>query len=106
MAIVALGGLEICDGGHWLIVMKKGQRHGLSESLEMLPPPSFRFHAQSIRASKRAEPDLAMLQGSERNGLITGVTAQPLRMMQRKAAQTAGGILLAACYHQCWPGRA
>jgi hypothetical protein len=23
MTIVALGGLEVCDGGHWLIVMKK-----------------------------------------------------------------------------------
>ena len=26
MAIVALGGLEVCDGAHWLIVMKKGRR--------------------------------------------------------------------------------
>jgi len=23
MAIVALGGLEVCDGAHWLVVMKK-----------------------------------------------------------------------------------
>jgi hypothetical protein len=31
MAIVALGGLEVCDGAHWLIVMKKGQPPGLGE---------------------------------------------------------------------------
>jgi len=37
MAIVALRGLEVCDGGHWLVVMKKGQRHGPSEGLDMLP---------------------------------------------------------------------
>jgi hypothetical protein len=23
MAIVALGGLEVCDGGHWVVVMKE-----------------------------------------------------------------------------------
>ncbi len=23
MAIVAWGGLEVCEGGHWLVVMKK-----------------------------------------------------------------------------------
>jgi hypothetical protein len=36
-AIVALGGLELCDGGHWLVVMKKGQRPGLGEGLDTLP---------------------------------------------------------------------
>jgi len=35
MAIVALGGLEVCDGGHRLVVMKKGRRPGLSEGLDM-----------------------------------------------------------------------
>jgi hypothetical protein len=37
MAIVALGGLEVCDGGHWLVVMKKGQRPGPSEGLDTAP---------------------------------------------------------------------
>jgi hypothetical protein len=37
MAIVALGGLEVCDGAHWLIVMKKGQTPGLGEGLGTLP---------------------------------------------------------------------
>jgi len=35
-AIVALGGLEVCDGGHRSFVMKKGRRPGLSEGLDML----------------------------------------------------------------------
>ena len=40
------------------------------------------------------------------NGLITEVKAQPLSMMQRNAARTSGGILLAACQDQCWAGKA
>jgi hypothetical protein len=29
MGILALGGLEVCDGGHWLGVMKKGSSVGI-----------------------------------------------------------------------------
>jgi hypothetical protein len=51
MAIVASGGLEVCDGAHWLIVMKKGRRAGLG--------------------GNEARAGLAVLSGSERYRLVT-----------------------------------
>ena len=50
MAIVALGGLEVCDGGHWLLVMKKVEGPRPSEGSDTLP--------------------LQNLRGSERKGLV------------------------------------
>ena len=53
MAIVALGGLEVCDGAHWLIVTKKGRRAGLG--------------------GNEAKAGLAVLRGSERYRLVATV---------------------------------
>jgi hypothetical protein len=43
MTIVALGGLEVCDGAHWPVVMKKVEgpvRRGLGQAT---PPKSAGF---------------------------------------------------------------
>ena len=37
MTIVALGGLEVCEGGHWLIVMKKESKVPPKRSLDGPP---------------------------------------------------------------------
>jgi len=48
MAIVALGGLEVCDGAHWVIVMKKDQRPSLCERLGTLSHRVSAAHSTNV----------------------------------------------------------
>jgi|ERR1039458_9501271 predicted nucleic acid-binding protein len=41
MAIVALGGLEVCDGAYWLIVMKKESKAPTKRSLDGPPAQQY-----------------------------------------------------------------
>jgi hypothetical protein len=54
MAIVALGGLEVCDGGHWLVVMKKSRGPSVRGGEMGSPGPSSFFENSGNRYGHRA----------------------------------------------------